>query len=70
MTVIHLKPQTAIGSFALVTLLLAGTAIGRVLGISFDEALYLTVVFLIGITWAVNRFLLRLPASEQRETEE
>jgi hypothetical protein len=53
---IHLKPQTAIGGFTLVTLLLVGTAIGRVLGISFDEALYLTVVVLIGITWAVNRF--------------
>ena len=67
---IHLKPQTATGGFTLVTLLLAGTAIGRVLGISFDEALYLTVVVLIGITWVVNRFLLRLPASKQRETEE
>lgn len=67
---IHLKPQTAIGGFTLVTLLLVGTAIGRVIGISFDEALYLTVVVLIGITWAVNCFWLRRPASEQRETEE
>lgn len=67
---IHLKPQTAIGGFVLVTALLAGTAIGRVLGISFDEALYLTVVVLIGITWVVNRFRLQLPANEQRETEE
>ncbi|MBZ0293675.1 MAG: hypothetical protein K8L99_13995 [Anaerolineae bacterium] len=67
---IHLKPQTAIGGFTLVKLLLAGTTIGRVLGISFDEALYLPVVVLIGITWAVNRFWLRQPASEQRETEE
>ena len=67
---IHLKPQTAIGGFTLVTLLLVGTAIGRVLGINFDEALYLTVVVLIGITRAVNRFWLRRPASEQRETEE
>jgi hypothetical protein len=70
MTMIHLKPQTTIGSFALVTLLLAGTAVGRILGVSFDEALYLTVVVLIGITWAVNRFWLPLPANEQRETEE
>ena len=67
---IHLKPQTTIGGFTLVTLLLAGTAIGRVLGISFDEALYLTVVVLIGIIWAVNRFWLRRPPSEQLETEE
>lgn len=67
---IQLKPQTAIGGFALVTSLLAGTAMGRMLGISFDEALYLTVVVFIGITWAVNRFLLRQPSSEQHKTEE
>lgn len=56
---IHLKPKTTIGSFALVTLLLAGTAIGRILGVSFDEALYLSVVALIGIAWAANRLMLR-----------
>jgi len=56
---IYLKPQTAIGSFALVTALLTGTAIGQVLGISFGEALYLSVVALIGITWAANRLMLR-----------
>jgi len=56
---IHLKPHTATGGFALVTALLAGTAIGRVLGISFGEALYLTVVILIGIAWLVNRLMLR-----------
>ena len=67
---IQLKPQTTIVGFALITLLLAGTAMGRVLGISFGEALYLTVVVLIGITWAVNCFLLRQPSSEPRETEE
>ena len=67
---INMKPQTTVGGFALVTALLTGTAIGRVLGISFDEALYLTVIVLIGITWVVNRFRLQLPANEQRETEE
>lgn len=56
---IHLKPQTAIGGFALVTALLAGTAIGRALGISFGEALYLSVVVLIGIAWIANRLMLR-----------
>lgn len=64
---IYLKPQTAIGSFALMTLLLAGTAIGRVLGVSFDEALYLTVVVLIGITWVINRFRLRQPANNAKQ---
>ena len=56
---IHLKPHTAIGAFALATALLAGTAIGRALGISFGEALYLSVVVLIGITWVANRLMLR-----------
>lgn len=54
-----LKPQTALGGFALLTLLLAGTAIGRVLGFGFDEALYLATLFLILIAWAFNRCLLR-----------
>lgn len=56
---IHLKPHTATGGFALVTALLAGTAIGRVLDISFGEALYLSAVVLIGIAWAANRLMLR-----------
>ena len=56
---INLKPQTAVGGFALVTALLTGTAIGRVLGVSFGEALYLTVVILIGIACLVNRLMLR-----------
>ena len=54
-----LKPQNALGGFALLTLLLAGTAIGRVLGLGFDEALYLATLFLIVIVWAFNRCLLR-----------
>ena len=54
-----LKPQTALGSFALLTLLLAGTAIGRVLGFGFDEALYMATLFLILIAWMFNRCLLR-----------
>ena len=54
-----LKPQTALGGFALLTLLLAGTAIGRVLGFGFDEALYLATLFLIVIVWAFNRCLMQ-----------
>ncbi len=56
---IYLRPQTAIGGFALVTLLLAGTAIGRVMGISFGEALYLSVLALIGVAWTANRLMSR-----------
>ena len=54
-----LKPQTALGGFALLTVLLTGTAIGRVLGLGFDEALYLATLFLIVIVWAFSRYLLR-----------
>ncbi len=54
-----LKPQTALGGFALITLLLAGAAVGRVFGMSFGEALYLTGVLLVGLGWLGNRVLLR-----------
>lgn len=52
-------PQTAIGSFALITALLAGAAIGRVLGLGLGEALYLAALTLIGSMWAASRLLLR-----------
>jgi len=63
-----LKPQTALGGFTLLTILLAGTAIGRVLGFGFDEALYLATLFLILIAWAFNRCLLR-QTTEQIEDD-
>ena len=63
-----LKPQTVLGGFALLTVLLAGTAIGRVLGFGFDEALYLATLFLIVIVWAFNRCLLH-QTTEQTEND-
>lgn len=54
-----LKPQTALGGFALMTLLLAGAAAGRVLGVSFGEALYLTGLMLVVLGWIGNRLMLR-----------
>lgn len=68
---IHLKPPTATGGFALATLLLAGTAIGRALGIAFDQALYLTALVLIGSAWLGNRFLLKRvePPTHEPETD-
>ena len=66
-----LKPQTTLGGFALLTVLLAGTAIGRVLGFGFDEALYLATLFLIVIAWAFNRCLLRQTTGQtENDTED
>jgi uncharacterized membrane protein len=61
------KPQTALGGFALLTLLLAGAAVGRVMGFSLGDALYLTALLLVALGWLVNHLLLRrthLPAGE------
>ena len=55
----RLTPQTAIGSFALVTALLAGAAIGRVLGLGLGEALYLAALALTCSVWTACHLLLR-----------
>lgn len=64
-----LKPQTALGGFALVTLLLAGAAVGRVMGVSFGEALYLTGLVLVAAGWLVNQLMLRHRASTSEDRE-
>lgn len=64
-----LKPQTALGIFALMTLLLAGAAIGRVLGMSFGEALYLTGLLLAALAWLGNRVMLRRVSPPADEPE-
>jgi len=64
---IYFKPQTALGGFALIALLLAGTAVGRVLGVNFGEAFYLSVLLLVTFGWIGNRLMLRCanpPADE------
>jgi putative Mn2+ efflux pump MntP len=63
-----LKPQTALGGFALVTLLLAGAAVGRVFGVGFGEALYLAGLVLVVLGWITNWLMLRCAnPSEDRE---
>jgi putative Mn2+ efflux pump MntP len=62
MTTSNFKPQNALGCFALITLLLAGTAVGRSLGVSFDEALYLTGLLLVVLGWISNWLILRRTA--------
>lgn len=47
------------------TLLLAGAAAGRVLGVSFGEALYLTGVLLVAFGWLGNRLMLRCTTSSE-----
>ncbi len=58
-----LKPQTALGGFALITLLLAGAAVGRAFGMSLGEALYLTGLALVVLGWLGNRMMLRYCAN-------
>lgn len=62
-----LKPQTALGGFALITLLLAGAAVGRVLGVSLGEALYLTGLLLVILGWLGNRVLRRYCANPSED---
>ncbi len=64
---VALKPQTALGGFALVTLLLAGAAVGRVLGVSLGEALYLTGVLLVILGWLGNWVMLRYCANPSKD---
>lgn len=52
-------PHTLQGAFVLVTLLLAGTAIGQAVGLRFGEALYLTVLLLTLVGWLGNHLRLR-----------
>ncbi|MCA0453936.1 MAG: hypothetical protein LCI00_08180 [Chloroflexi bacterium] len=64
------KLQIVVGGFALMTLLLAGTAVGRVLGMGFDEALYLTGLLLVVLGWVGNSVMLRCssPPIDEPET--
>lgn len=62
-----LKPQTALGGFALITLLVTGAAIGRVMGVSFGEALYLTGLLLVILGWLGNRVMLRYCANPSED---
>jgi len=62
-----LKPQTALGGFALITLLLAGAAVGRLLGISLSDALYLTLVVLVVFGWLGHLVMLRYCANPSED---
>ena len=44
-----------IGLFATLTALLAGAAVGRLLGLPVGEGLYLTALALAGLGWLIGR---------------
>jgi hypothetical protein len=56
---IRLHPHFFIGLFALLTLILAGAAIGRLLGLSSGEGAYLLLLILAFIAWVVSRRMFR-----------
>jgi len=47
--------HTLIGLFALLTFILAGAAIGRLLGLSASEGIYLTTLMLAVVGWFIGR---------------
>lgn len=58
MLMISLKLQTALGGFALITLLMARLAVGRVFRLSLGEALYLTTFALVMVGWLINQVII------------
>lgn len=53
----YLNIQTLFGVFALVTLILAGAAVGRLLGLGTSEAFYAAALVTIGWISAAYRFI-------------
>ena len=53
------QPYILIGLFALLTFILAGAAIGRVIGLSEGESLYLTLLTLAVVGWLIARRIRR-----------
>lgn len=49
--------QTLFGTFALVTLILAVAAVGRLLGIGISDALYLAALVVMGLVSAAYRII-------------
>lgn len=49
------QPHTLIGLFTLLTLVLAGATVGRILGLTAGEGAYLTALLLAFIGWMAGR---------------
>jgi hypothetical protein len=50
-----MQPHVGIGLFAVLTALLAGAAIGRIIGLSAGEGLYLTALTVSALGWFIGR---------------
>ena len=53
----YLNTRTLMGTFALITLILAGAAVGRLLGLRLTEALYIAALVVIGLLNIAYRFI-------------
>lgn len=53
------RPHTLIGLFALLTFILAGAAIGRLMGLSVSEGIYLTTLTVTVVGWFIGRRIRR-----------
>lgn len=53
----YLNTRTLMGTFALITLILAGGAVGRLLGLRLTEALYIGALVVTGLLNIAYRFI-------------
>lgn len=53
----YLNTRTLMGTFTLITLVLAGAAVGRLLGLRLTEALYIAALVVIGLLNIAYRFI-------------
>jgi hypothetical protein len=51
----RLQPHTLMGLFTLLTLVLTGAALGRIIGLTAGEGAYLTALLLAFIGWIAGR---------------
>ena len=55
----RIQPTVLLGLFALVTLILAGAAVGRVMELTAGEGTYLTALLLATLGWLYGRWNFR-----------
>lgn len=53
----YLNTRTLMGTFALITLILAGAAVGRLLGLQLTDALYIGALVVVGLLNIAYRFI-------------